>query len=82
MHTSRLIRTGAILAGLLLLAGCGSDGAGPAGNSVTDSQTLDTTQVLGLAEVPAETTDPMPVDNSALVVADVNDETSDPMPVG
>jgi hypothetical protein len=47
----------------------------------TASQTLDTAQVLSMAQLPSENTDPLPVDNAALVVADADDQTSDPIPV-
>jgi PBP1b-binding outer membrane lipoprotein LpoB len=79
---SRLIGSGTILAAALWLAGCGDEAAGPAAASATSSQTLDTAQVLNLAQAPSETTDPLPVDAGALVVADANDETADPIPVG
>jgi hypothetical protein len=69
-----------ILATALLLAGCGGHEA--AGPGAAAPQTLDTAQVLTLAQAPSENTDPLPVDGGALVVADANDETSDPIPVG
>ena len=81
MRTNRVIGSGAILAGVLLLTGCGDQTAGPSAANATDSQTLDTAQVLSAAQAPAENTDPMPMDGGALVVADANDQSSDPMPV-
>jgi hypothetical protein len=43
---------------------------------------LDTQQVLALADVQSDTSDPKPVGVGAWMVADADDETSDPVPVG
>jgi hypothetical protein len=83
MQTRTFLKAGAILGGALLAAGCGSDASGPAASGLTpQSQTLDSAQVLSIAQGPSETTDPKVVDDGALIVADAGDETSDPIPVG
>lgn len=82
MRTTTLLASGALLASALLASGCGDEMAGPTAPSASDAQTLDTAQVLSVAQAPTENTDPMPVDNGALIVADADDQTSDPMPVG
>jgi len=77
-----LLGAGAVLTAGVLLAGCGDSAKGGAAPGASASQTLDTAQILSIAQVPTENTDPLPVDGGALIVADADDETSDPMPIG
>jgi hypothetical protein len=78
---------------VLELAACGGSGvamqSSPASASSTttapvtaQTDMLDTQQVLAVAEVPSETTDPKSVGAGAWMVADAEDQTSDPVPVG
>jgi hypothetical protein len=83
MYTRTALRACAILGATLLAAGCGSDmGAPSTAGLAPPPQTLDSAQVLSIAQVPTENTDPTAVDAGALVVADADDQTSDPIPVG
>jgi hypothetical protein len=92
--TKTLIMGAALGAGVLELAACGGSGvamqSSPASAASTttpapvaaQTDMLDTQQVLAVAEVPSETTDPKPVGTGAWMVADAEDQTSDPVPVG
>jgi hypothetical protein len=73
----------------LLLFGCGggSSGSMSPGTSMpvvqpSQGQAIDTQQLLAMAQVTSETTDPKPVGHGALLVADADDQTSEPIPVG
>jgi hypothetical protein len=86
------IKTGFLAAalgtGILLLYGCGEGSSGSmatTGSVATaqpQTQMLDTQQVLALARVTSETSDPTVVGSGGLMVADADDNTSDPVPVG
>jgi len=56
--------------------------ATPPATVTPQTEMLDTQQVLAVAEVQSETTDPKSVGTGAWMVADAEDETSDPVPVG
>jgi hypothetical protein len=91
-----VIMGAALCAASFGLAGCGGGSSGPAvqsssGSTATASppatsspqtEMLDTQQVLALADVQSDTSDPKPVGVGAWMVADADDETSDPVPVG
>jgi hypothetical protein len=83
MNNRTLLSAAALLTAMLLLPGCGGEDGGPVPSNQAQSQpqTLDTAQLLAVAQVASEVTDPATVDHGALVLADENDETSDPMPV-
>ena len=69
----------------LLLSGCGGGGSGgsmPPVASQPQPQVVDTQQLLVMARVPSDSSDPQLVGKQALMVADANDEASDPLPVG
>jgi hypothetical protein len=68
--------------GILLLYGCGESSPGSMATAQAQSQMLDTQQVLALARVTSETSDPTVVGGGGLMVADADDHTSDPVPVG
>jgi len=85
MFTKTLISAAALCAGALLQSGCGEGSANPVGSMLQQQgqqETLDTQQLLAMAQVTSETTDPKSVGAGALTVADLNDQTSDPLPVG
>jgi hypothetical protein len=68
-----------------LLSGCGGGGAGgslPPVVSQPQGQLVDTQQLLVMARVTEDTSDPKAVGAKALMVADADDATSDPLPVG
>lgn len=89
-----VIMGAALCAASFGLAGCGGGSSGPAvqsssastatppATSAPQTEMLDTQQVLALAEVQSNTSDPKPVGVGAWMVADADDETSDPVPVG
>jgi len=68
------------LAGALLLAGCGGD-SHHAVMSMPSTQSLSTAQVLEMARTTSESTDPVSVNGSAVVVAGADDQSSDPLAV-
>jgi hypothetical protein len=74
--------TAALGTGILLLYGCGEGSSGSMAIAQSQTQMLDTQQVLALARVTSETSDPTVVGNGGLMVADADDNTSDPVPVG
>ncbi len=78
--------TGSTVLGMAaLLSGCGSGGAGgsmPPVVSQPQGQLVDTQQLLVMARVAEDTSDPKAVGAKALMVADTDDQTSDPLPVG
>jgi hypothetical protein len=86
MLTRTLIGTSAVGTAALLLSGCGGGSSGSGGSMPVaqqqQAQPVDTQQLLAMAQVTSETTDPKPVGNGALMVADADDQTSDPIPVG
>jgi len=87
MNIKTLLNAAALGAGISLMQGCGgenSPGSGVAVQPPTPPQTqmLDTQQVLALARVTSETSDPAAVGNGGIMVADAEDNTSDPIPVG
>jgi hypothetical protein len=89
MLTRTVIDTTALCTAALLLFGCGggSSGSMSSGTSMPvaqqpQAQAVDTQQLLAMAQVTSETTDPKPVGNGALLVADADDQTSEPIPVG
>jgi hypothetical protein len=88
MLTRTLIGTSALWTAALLLSGCGGGAGGSSGSMPVmgqpqpQTQQVDTEQLLAMAQVASETTDPKPVGNGALMVADADDQTSDPIPVG
>jgi hypothetical protein len=95
MLTRTVIGAIALCTAGLLLFGCGG-GSGSAmspGGSMSpgtsmpvvqasQGQAIDTQQLLAMAQVTSETTDPKPVGHGALLVADADDQTSEPIPVG
>ena len=81
MNSKMLAGALAMLAGSLVLSGCGGGGQSNQSVATPQPQTLDTTHVLAIARSASETTDPLPVDGGALLVADANDDASDPVPV-
>jgi hypothetical protein len=93
MKTKTLIMGAALGAGVLELAACGGSSgvamqSSPASTAPTtttvtpQTEMLDTQQVLAVAEVQSDTSDPNSVGKGAWMVADAEDETSDPVPVG
>jgi len=95
LKTKTLIMGAALGAGVLELAACGGSGVAMQGSPTSAASTttttapvtsqtemLDTQQVLAVAQAPSETTDPKPVGTGAWMVADAEDQTSDPVPVG
>lgn len=93
LKTKTLIMGAALGAGVLELAACGGSGVAMQGSPTSAASTttapvtsqtemLDTQQVLAVAQAPSETTDPKSVGAGAWMVADAEDETSDPLPVG
>ncbi len=88
MLTRTLIGATTLWTAALLLPGCdggprGSNSSMPVmGQPQPQTQQVDTQQLLAMAQVTSETTDPKPVGNGALMVADADDQTSEPVPVG
>ena len=89
MLSRAVMGTTALCTAALLLFGCGggSGGSMSSGSSMpvlqqSQAQAVDTQQLLAMAQVTSETTDPKPVGNGALLVADAQDQTSEPIPVG
>jgi hypothetical protein len=95
MLSRTVIGTTALSTAALLLFGCGGGSGGPmtssgsmsSGTSMpvlqqSQAQAVDTQQLLAMAQVTSETTDPKPVGNGALLVTDADDQTSEPIPVG
>jgi hypothetical protein len=85
MFKKTLIGSTVLWTAALLLSGCGGGGAGgsmPPVVSQPQTQLVDTQQLLVMARVPTDTSDPKAVGAKALMVADADDETSDPLPVG
>jgi len=89
--TKTVILGAALCAATLELAACGgssdvgmqsSSTSTPPATSTPQTEVLDTQQVLALAQVQSETSDPKPVGVGAWVVAGADDETADPIPVG
>jgi len=88
--TKTVILGAALCAATLELAACGgssdvamqSSSTTPPATSTPQTEILDTQQVLALAQVQSETSDPKPVGVGAWVVAGADDETADPIPVG
>jgi hypothetical protein len=83
MNSKPLFGALALLTGSVLLPGCGGESSqSAAAMPQPQTQVLDTMQVLAIARVRSETSDPVPVVDGALRVADANDDSSDPLPVG
>ena len=72
----------------LLLSGCGGGSSAsmppvmPPVAPPSQVQQIDTQQLLAIAKVPTDASDPKAVGSKVLVVADADDETSDPLLVG
>ncbi len=95
MLSRTVMGTTALGTAALLLFGCGGGSGGAMSSSgsmnsgpsmpvlqPSQAQALDTQQLLAMAQVTSETTDPRPVGHGALRVADADDQTSEPIPVG
>jgi len=87
MISSKIVLTvaGVLAAGLLLPAcngGSESSFTPTVGVSPGPTQGLAPSDVLKLAKVSSETSDPFLVSGMTMAPADVGDESSDPMPVG
>ena len=85
MFKKTLIGSTVLWTAALLLSGCGGGGTGgsmPPVVSQPQGQLVDTQQLLMIARVSEDTSDPKAVSAKALMVADANDDTSDPLPVG
>jgi hypothetical protein len=80
-------RTALVLAvsalGGAVLTGCG--GSDESGNPITptsnQAQSLDTSQVLALAQQTSEVSAPFAVNNDAIVITPIDDETSEPLSI-
>jgi hypothetical protein len=82
MNIKKGLSASALGTGILLLHGCGEGSSGSMATAQPQIQMLDTQQVLVLARVTSETSDPTVVGSGGLMVADADDNTSDPVPVG
>jgi hypothetical protein len=82
MNIKTVYRAAALGTGIWLLYGCGESSSGSMATAQPQNQMLDTQQVLTLARVTSESTDPTVVGSGGLMVADADDNTSDPVPVG
>jgi hypothetical protein len=82
MKTKQLV-LGAVSVAAGMLTACHDDHQGassPPPPPPHQSQSLDTAQVLALAQQPSETSNPMPVNGGAVVINDTS-ETSAPITV-
>jgi hypothetical protein len=82
MNIKTGLRAAALGMGTVLLYGCSEGSSGSMATVQPQNQMLDTQQVLALARVTSESTDPTVVGSGGLMVADADDNTSDPVPVG
>ena len=76
---TKILLGGLALTASALLFGCSGEGSHPA--MAPTSQSLDTQQVLDMAQIASETSDPVPVVTGALVVTPADDQTSDPIAI-
>ena len=85
MFKKSLIGSTVLWTAALLLSGCGGGGTSgsmPPVASQPQGQLVDTQQLLVMARVNEDTSDPLAVGAKALMVANAGDDTSDPLPVG
>jgi hypothetical protein len=82
MNIKTALGAAALGMGILLLYGCGENSSGSMAAVQPQIQMLDTQEILGLARVTSETSDPAVVGRGGVMVADADDNTSDPVPVG
>jgi hypothetical protein len=82
MNITTGLSAAALGTGILLLYGCGESSSGSVATTQPQNQVLDTQQVLALARVTSETSEPTAVGSGGLMVADADDNASDPVPVG
>lgn len=83
MKTKLFIAIGVSALACLGLISCGGgDGYGNSGSPTSgQTQTLDTEQVLALAQQRSDISEPFPVNNGATVITPPDDQTAEPISI-